>query len=167
MADLTLQERLQPSLLDRLTDREPDSQRESRDRRVLSMERLRESVVRDLGWLLNTGSLAAARDLGDYDEVRHSVLNYGAPDLAGVTVSSTDTNELEAAIREAITTFEPRILPKTLKVTVEANKNEMNNGALVFKLEGELWAQPMPINMYLRTEVDLETGNYSVSEQSR
>ena len=57
MADLTPQERLQPSLLDRLTDSAPDTKRESRDRRVLSMRRLRSAVLRDLAWLLNTGHL--------------------------------------------------------------------------------------------------------------
>ena len=36
MAELTPKERLQPSLLDRLTDDEPEQQQESRDKRVLS-----------------------------------------------------------------------------------------------------------------------------------
>ena len=44
MAELTSKERLQPSLLDRLTDDEPDKTQESRDQRVLSANRLRECV---------------------------------------------------------------------------------------------------------------------------
>ncbi len=48
MAELTPQERLQPSLLDRLTDDRPQETRESRERRVLSMRQLRASVMRDL-----------------------------------------------------------------------------------------------------------------------
>jgi type VI secretion system protein ImpF len=27
-----------------------------------------------------------------------------------------------------------------------------------------MWAQPIPLNLYLKTEVDLETGNFKVSE---
>ena len=61
MAELSPKERLQPSLLDRLTDDEPDEQEESRDRRVLSMSQLRQSVLRDVGWLLNTRSLESVR----------------------------------------------------------------------------------------------------------
>jgi type VI secretion system protein ImpF len=53
MAELTPQERLQPSLLDRLTDEEPDQLQESREKRVLSMSRLRDFVLRDLAWLFN------------------------------------------------------------------------------------------------------------------
>jgi type VI secretion system protein ImpF len=53
MAELTPKDRLQPSLLDRLTDEEPDQPQESREKRVLSLNRLRESVLRDLAWLFN------------------------------------------------------------------------------------------------------------------
>ena len=42
MAELTTQERLQPSLLDRLTDDEPGKHEESRDKRVITANRLRE-----------------------------------------------------------------------------------------------------------------------------
>ena len=45
-----MSERLQPSLLDRLTDEEPTSQVESRDARVIDIRRLREIVQRDLSW---------------------------------------------------------------------------------------------------------------------
>ena len=61
MAELTPKERLQPSLLDRLTDNEPDRRLEGRDLRVLSPQRLRESVRRDLTWLFNAVNLAAVR----------------------------------------------------------------------------------------------------------
>ena len=41
MAELLPQERLQPSLLDRLTDDAPESKEESRDKRVLNLAQLR------------------------------------------------------------------------------------------------------------------------------
>ena len=68
---------------------------ESRDRRVISLERLRECVLRDLGWLLNTGRLSQVQNLGAYPEVARSVLNYGSIDLSGRHLSSTDLAELE------------------------------------------------------------------------
>ena len=97
MAELTQQERLQPSLLDRLTDDEPDVPQESRDKRVLSMRRLRESVLRDLGWLLNASRLDTLQDLGDHPFVARSVLNYGIPDIAGLTASGLDIAGLARA----------------------------------------------------------------------
>ena len=54
MAGLTSQERLQPSLLDRLTDDQPTELRESLDARVLNKQQLRAAVLRDLSWLFNT-----------------------------------------------------------------------------------------------------------------
>ena len=63
MPELTPQERLQPALLDRLTDDQPDTQQEPRERRVLSKAKLRQAVLRDLAWLFNATQLGADQDL--------------------------------------------------------------------------------------------------------
>lgn len=167
VADLTLKERLQPSLLDRLTDRDPQSRLESRDRRVLSVEKVRESVIRDLSWLLNTGALQACQDLEEFPEVRRSVLNYGAPDLAGVTASGSRRADLEAALKDCIATYEPRILEGSLRVTIESGDGHALPGTLQLSIEGQLWAQPMPVSLYLRTELDLQSGACRVTERLR
>src|SRR5438105_3498426 len=106
MAELTPKERLQPSLLDRLTDDEPEKRQEARDKRILSPNKLRESVRRDLSWLFNTVNLAATDDLDDYPEVQRSTVNFGLPDLAGRTASSVDRAALERLLRRAIWDFE-------------------------------------------------------------
>ena len=49
----TPQDRLQPALLDRLTDDEPDKKLEPREQRVLSKSKMRRAVLRDLAWLFN------------------------------------------------------------------------------------------------------------------
>ena len=56
MSDLTPIEKLQPCLLDRLTDDEPTKPVESRRERVVSMQRYRNGVLRDLGWLFNSNA---------------------------------------------------------------------------------------------------------------
>ncbi|MFO1320967.1 MAG: type VI secretion system baseplate subunit TssE [Burkholderiales bacterium] len=166
MAELTQNERLQPSLLDRLTDDEPEVDRESRDKRVLSMRRLRECVLRDLSWLLNATRLDVLEDLEDYPLVARSVVNYGMPDVAGLTASGLDVIALERAVREAIIDFEPRILASTVKVTARSRPELMAHNTLAFDIEGELWAQPVPLRVYLKTELDLEIGEVKVSEIS-
>jgi type VI secretion system protein ImpF len=75
MAELTARDRLQPSLLDRLTDLEPEKKVEPRERRVLSMRALRQSVQRDLAWLLNANGLASVQDLTGYPYVATSCLS--------------------------------------------------------------------------------------------
>lgn len=164
MAELTTQERLQPSLLDRLSDDEPLRQEESRDKRVISAARLRECVMRDLSWLLNCVNLATDQPLDAYPEVRRSVLNFGIPDLAGVAMSGIDAAALQLRLREAILAFEPRLIADTLRVTVQADARRMDRRSLVFFIESEMWAQPLPLNLYLKTELDLETGRLDLSE---
>ncbi|WP_293372426.1 type VI secretion system baseplate subunit TssE [Nevskia sp.] len=164
MAELTTQERLQPSLLDRLTDDEPEVRDESRERRVISATRLRDCVTRDLAWLLNAVQIEATVGLDDFPEVRRSVINYGIPDLTGVALSRINVDRLSQSVREAILRFEPRLNAASLRVIVESNSNRMDRAALVFRIESEMWAQPIPLNLYLKTEVDLETGRLNVTE---
>jgi type VI secretion system protein ImpF len=164
MADLTTQERLFPSLLDRLTDDDPSSTTESRERRVFSVQKLREAVIRDLAWLLNTCHLAASEDLDDHPLVASSVINYGIPDLTGKTVSGLELIDVQRALRQAILNFEPRILAKTLDVRGKKSEDASTTNALSFEIEGELWARPIPERLFLRTELDLETGSVTISE---
>jgi type VI secretion system protein ImpF len=165
MAELTAAERLQPSLLDRLTDTDPESKVESRERRVLSLQRLRAAVLRDLAWLMNTGCLETTEDLEAFAHVRDSVLNYGIPDLSGMTLSGAETVRIEKAVREAIVRYEPRISSRSLRVTVDIDRMKMNRNFMTFHIEGELWAQPTPISLFLKTEVDLETGDVDLTER--
>lgn len=164
MAELTTQERLQPSLLDRLTDDAPGKDVESREQRVISATRLRECVARDMGWLLNCVNTGAADEYADCPEVARSVLNFGIPDLTGMVLSGVDARVLQRRLREAIVAFEPRLTPSTLQVTVNVDATRMDRRALRFNIASEMWAQPIPLNLYLKTEVDLETGRIDVSE---
>jgi type VI secretion system protein ImpF len=166
MAELTPKERLQPSLLDRLTDEEPDRATESREFRVLSPARLRECVCRDLTWLFNTTHMQSLQDLDKVPLVARSVLNYGIPELAGRTASSLPTVELEHMIRQAILNFEPRLDRNSVRVRPVVDERQMNHNALSFDVEAELWAQPLPLRLFLRTAVDLETGSVDVTDQS-
>jgi len=162
MADLTQKERLQPSLLDRLTDNDPERKQESREARVLSPSRLRDCVRRDLIWLFNTTNLKATQSLEEHPHVARSVLNYGMPDLAGKTTSGVDTVALEQAIRRAILDFEPRLVARSLRVKLFVDEKQMNHNAMSFDIEAELWAQPLPLRLFLRTSVDLENGSVDV-----
>lgn len=163
MAELSQKEKLQPSLLDRLTDDEPKNAKESRDKRVLSLKELRNSVIRDLAWLLNTNNLSSVQDLEEYTYAERSVINYGVPEFAGRPSSNFDLSGIQRLIRQAVWDFEPRILRQSVKINIHTNPNEMNHNALTFDIEGELWAQPVPEQIYLKTELDLETGDVKIT----
>ena len=162
---LAPQDRLQPALLDRLTDEEPEKKLEPRDQRVISKSRMRQAVLRDLAWLFNTTRLEADTDLSRAPHARRSVINFGLPSLAGQPASSLQITDLERSIRQAILDFEPRILPQTLivKAIVEASRLDHHN-VIGVEIHGQLWAQPVPVEMLIRTEIDLETGKVQMAD---
>lgn len=164
MAELTNQERLQPSLLDRLTDNAPELSAESREQRILSLRQLRQSVLRDLSWLMNTVAFDAMVDLSTTPYVAHSVINYGIPALSGGNLTSLDNEKLARKVKQAITDFEPRIMTSSLIVEVISANEQMSHKSLAFKIEGDLWAQPLPMHLYIRSDLDLETGEVTIKE---
>ena len=159
------QDRLQPALLDRLTDDEPDKKQEPREARVLSKSRMRQSVLRDLAWLFNATRLEAVADLAKVPYVRRSVLNFGLPAMSGKVASSLDVTDLTRAIREAILNFEPRILPQTLDIRTLLEAGDLDHhNVLGVEIHGQLWAQPVPLEFLVRTDFDLETGKVRITD---
>jgi type VI secretion system protein ImpF len=135
---------------------------ESADRRYVSMRRLREYVYRDLAALLNSLSLDVSVDLTRYPHVQRSVLNYGMPSLAGVSASSVDPAKTAANIEEAIKRFEPRLT--SVRVSPETQRAAGDGHKLSFRIDAELWCQPVPQHLVLRTRIDTESGNVTVAE---
>lgn len=166
MAELLLQERLQPSLLDRLTDDDPTVTQESRHKRVMAISTLREVMLRDLGWLLNATSTNRLVTEKEFPIASHSVINYGKPDLTGAHIRHEDLDRIEAGVRKAILDFEPRILANTLKVRVVLGEQSEGSNRLRFEIEGSLWCQPMPLQLFLKTAVDLDTGDVQIASLS-
>lgn len=162
MAELAPRERLQPSLLDRLTDEEPDKTVEARERRVLSLRTLRESVLRDLAWLLNATNLFSVSGDNKLPHLANSVINYGMPDISGLSVAGMNMADLERGIRQAIWDFEPRLIRAS--VAVRAISSDSGNNKVMFEIEGDMWAQPYPERLYLKTELDLDRATIRLTE---
>ncbi|WP_416762557.1 type VI secretion system baseplate subunit TssE [Roseateles sp. So40a] len=157
-------DRLQPALLDRLTDDEPFHRVEAEDRRVMSKSQLRQAVLRDLGWLFNA-TQPLGKEADPYARVGESVLNFGLPPLSGQLASRVDVHLLEKQIRQAILRFEPRILPESLEVrAIETSSVMDTHNVIEFDIRGHLWSQPVPLEILLRTQLDLEAGQVEVRE---
>lgn len=174
MAGLTAQERLQPSLLDRLTDHETFSGKEPLEAKVLNKQQLRAAVLRDLSYLFNTTRAEPdpervdPREAALWKEVpyaRASVLNYGVPALSGISMSRQQFALLELYFKQAILLFEPRIDPRTLSVQINhgAGFNFQHN-SLRLTIKGQMWNQPVPLELLLSADVDVETGLAAVRD---
>ena len=147
-------QRLQPALLDRLTDDAPDEGQEALEARVINKAQMRQAVLRDLTWLMNTvqpGSIDPSR--------------FGLAASSGMQASMLHVGSLEAAIRRAIVLFEPRILADSLTVrAVESESVLDTHNVIQIEIRGLLWAQPVPLEMLIRTQLDLESGQVVVEE---
>ena len=164
MGQWSLKERLQPSLLDRLTDLHPENSKESSSQQSMSQLQFKEAVIRDLGWLLNSVALDVCVDLEKYPEVQQSVLNYGLADLSGHTSATVDVFSVEKSIRAAILLYEPRIIRNSLKVKVHSNPDEMSHNSMIFEIAGAVFGQPSPFQVVLKSELDLECGEFQLTE---
>ncbi len=150
---------LQPALLDRLQDDEPAIQTESANRRFITKEALRQLVLRDLEQLLNATRVLDSKCLEGQPQLNESVLAYGMPPVAGKIASMIDVKDFERTVTNLIRRFEPRIDGNSLKVTAETQQGLMHlHNVIGLRISGLLWAQPYPIELMLRTEVDLEIG---------
>jgi len=156
MSDRTITERLQPSLLDRLTDDDPSVATERRDDRVIDLRRLREIIQRDLSWLLNTSDNGGIIDPDRFPHANRSVLNFGIHEVAGEYSTKERANLIQKSIAEAIRVFEPRIHPGSVNVLLRQDDSRAT--LVTFDIRADMWAQPMPMELYLRSQVDVTTG---------
>ncbi len=164
MADKTIAERLQPSLLDRLTDNDPTNRKEARDSRVIDLVRLREIIQRDLAWLLNTNNLEPQLDAERYPRTANSVLNYGVRETSGDFSTAERAELIRRSIGQSIELFEPRIVEGS---TIVELRNEEKSGEMyvAFDIRADMWAQPLPLELYLRSKVDLTTGEVEMERR--
>ena len=130
--------------------------------RFASMRRLREHVCRDLVLLLNSTGIGQTVDLTRFPHVRHSVLNYGMPSLAGRSAASVDVERTARAIEEVIHRFEPRLT--RVQVTADTEREGSDAHQLSFRIEADLWGQPAPLHLVLRTRINTESGDVSLAD---
>ncbi len=161
MADKLLEERLQPSLLDRLTDDEPTQRKEHRESRVIDVVRLREIIQRDLSWLLNTNNIESMIDTEAFPNVVNSVLNYGVSEVSGEYSTTERAEKIRRSILASIEQHEPRVVPGSADVELRAEE-ETGEMTISFDIRADMWAQPVPLELYLRSHVDITSGEVSL-----
>jgi type VI secretion system protein ImpF len=147
---------LQPSILDRLIDPE------SAGTAILTgytVEKMYAAVLRDLEDLLN--SVHTARGIpAEFDDVRHSIVGYGLPDLASVeSISADQRTAIARTIRQAIDRFEPRL--RAVKVTLLKDE-DATRMALKFRIDARLAVDPAP-DVAFDTILEVGTGKYLVT----
>ncbi len=160
---LTARDKLQSSLLDRLTDHSPDKTHEPTNSMLITHNTLRRNVLRDLQWLFNTINNEAQQDLSAYGDVQRSVWNFGVAPLAGQNISDIEWQDMQRKMTDAILHYEPRILPQGLQVRCVSDLKSLSlHNMLSIEIKGRLWCVPYPLEFLFRTQVDLESGHFEL-----
>lgn len=131
-------------------------------RRSLSDTALKKLLAEDLSSLLNTTDLeSAAPELIDgLDLVRKSILNFGLPDLSNRTIDETRVTDIRFELEEALIRYEPRLLVRTLSVTHDTSSGDKQS--VRFVVHADMRADPVPTSVEFVTEVEFETGEFTV-----
>jgi len=154
---------LLPSVIDRLIDLEPANRNEAQSARSQSIKELKDSIRRDLEWLLNSRRTPAepppaARELW------RSVYCYGLPDITGMALQSAeDQSRLAHTVEATIAIFEPRLL----NVSVSLLPSNPGSRMLRFHIEALLRTDPAPARVSFDTTLELTSGEYDIEDESR
>ena len=159
MKNAILSEVVASSLLDRLSNRSKDQVADATvSRGELQATNLRESIIRNLNWLLETTHMESSMDLSPWPNVRASVMNFGVPEFTGALTSDVDSNAISRKIVAAIRKFEPRISSDSLQVQVTADGSVSNCRALQLIITGKCLDQGTVYDVHVTANVDTETG---------
>ena len=151
---------LRPSVLDRLLDRDTRGQGHP----SIGLRELKAAVARDLEWLLNTKCVIESSEpqLADLPEARASGLTYGIPDFSTASWRShADAHRICAELEAAVKTFEPRLLPSTVRVTILPTK-EVDDFRMRFRIEATLYVEPVAEAVFFDSSVEIDTGAIQV-----
>ena len=150
--------RVTTSVLDRLLDYEPEVTREPIATRSKNLRQLKQSVRRDLEWLLNTRQIAGGIP-PELKETSNSVASYGLPDFTHLTIDSGDHQMfIKRQVEETVRRFEPRL--ESVVVSIEPVRSSERQ--LRFRIDARLKIDPAPEPITFDTVLQLSSGEYSV-----
>jgi type VI secretion system protein ImpF len=141
------------SLIDRLVNQEqwPET-------RAASINMYRESLKRDVEWLLNTRQ-PVMPELESFPLTAASVLNYGLPDIHSFDGSAgKERNALTVALEKCIRIYEPRITQPRVFLT----RTDLLSRSLRFHIEGQVIYENMDEEIKFDTVLELISGAYEV-----
>jgi type VI secretion system protein ImpF len=142
---------LVPSVLDRLVDLEPRVSTEPLTSRPRSLAQMKESVKRDLEWLLNSKRTPEPVPTG-LPHLERSLLTFGMPDLTALSLTNVqDQDSLGRAIETLIRRFEPRLTG----VSVSQVESLGRDRAIRFRIDAMLRVHPAPEPVTFDSELQL------------
>ncbi len=137
------------------------SSRRASSRAPISESELRRIVISDVGALLNTVNLDSAQDLSEAPEVGKSILNFGFPDIARLSIDENAVSLVAQELVSALRDFEPRLVRGSIKAgrddTVSPDELKVR-----FLVSAALKTQPVEVPVQFVAEVELDSGKIKI-----
>ncbi len=162
MQNISIKHKLRPSILDRIIDDSPETnKKENQSDEKFNLNHLKSSVRRDLESLFNS-RYRISEFPSELKEVEKSLVNYGLPDLATINMIDIDKrSDFCKNIEKTIKYFEPRF--QSVKVKYLENMDRTDR-TLRFRIEAVLYAEPMPEKIIFDSILEPITRNISIEE---
>jgi len=139
------------SLLDRLTDDEPDREQEVPVVGRKLDRQLRESMRRDIEGFLNTRRRALPLP-AELTNVQGTILDYGIPDFVGRTLASERRRkQFLRTIEDYLRRHEPRF--KSVSLEMLGNVDEVER-SFHFRIDAVVYAEPAPESLLFDSRVE-------------
>ena len=135
--------------------------RRLRPRQAITEQMLRREVARDLDALLNTVAMESTVDMAEAPYVRKSILNFGLPDIASLTIEAVEVKRIPEEIRAALINFEPRLAAASLEIErdMSVDPDELK---VRFLVRADLTCYPVQVPVEFVADI-IETGKIVVN----
>ncbi|QVI70349.1 type VI secretion system baseplate subunit TssE [Pseudomonas syringae] len=156
---MSSQQKLLPSLLDRLLDDRPHQSVESSSQRLSSLADYKASIVRDLEILVNTRQSLVAGELEGFANLSGTILDYGMPDFTSRSVlDPQDRLLIQRQLEKAISVGDRRF--RSVKVQLLAQQTGQR--MLTFRVDAVLRLQDISRQVSFDAVLQVNTQEYKV-----
>jgi type VI secretion system protein ImpF len=136
--------------------------RRTTGRTPITESMLRKEVARDLEALMNTIAFESSEDLGGFDRVRKSILNFGLPVIAHRTIDETGVGDVMGELKTALLNYEPRLTSETIHVTRDTSL-DATELKVRFVIRAELCCEPVNVPVEFIADLELDSGKIQVN----
>lgn len=156
-----------PNLFERLTNSNSHGSGVGAGETYLNKEKnYKNSVIRNISWLLNSASLESEIDFIGAEHVKNSLINFGVRPFMGKAATTLKVDAMCDEIRNKILLFEPRVKSDSLEVSIRSEEAEINQFRLfLLIITAEILNYPKNIDLIFESKINFDDSKIYISAE--